>query len=106
MKNVDNNSIIREDLNTITSNPLPWESLANKTVLITGGTGFIGAYLVKTLLHLNQLFDLRLIIVCVTRNKTSVKTRLNLRMSFSDKAKNSTMFRNLFFFFDSSLSLN
>ena len=84
MKNVDNNSIIREDLNTITSNPLPWESLANKTVLITGGTGFIGAYLVKTLLHLNQLFDLRLIIVCVTRNKTSVKTRLNSCKGFPE----------------------
>lgn len=77
MKSVDKNSIIREDINTISSNSLPWESLANKTVLITGGGGFIGAYLIKTLLHLNQLFDLGLSVVCVTRNKASVNKRLN-----------------------------
>jgi UDP-glucuronate decarboxylase len=84
MKSVDNNSIIREDLSTITSNSLPWESLANKTVLITGGAGFIGAYLVKTLLVLNQLLDLKLRVVCVTRNKTSVKARLNYCYDFPE----------------------
>ena len=82
--NVDNNSIIREDLSTITSNSLPWESLANKTVLITGGAGFIGAYLVKTLLFLNQLFDLKIRVMCVTRDKTSVKARLNYCSDFPE----------------------
>ena len=84
MKNLDDNSIILEDLNSIASNPFPWGSLANKTVLVTGGAGFIGSYLVKTLLHVNNLLDLGLTIVCVTRNIRSIKKRLNFCNNFPE----------------------
>lgn len=46
--------IIIEDLEKITSAELPWETLAGKTVLITGANGFLPAYMVKTLLFLND----------------------------------------------------
>ena len=47
--------IVLEDLGVITQALQPeLEKLAGKTVLITGGSGFIGNYLVGTLLHLNQ----------------------------------------------------
>lgn len=32
--------------------PLPWHNLADQTVLVTGATGFIGSYLIETLLRL------------------------------------------------------
>ena len=46
--------IITEDLEAIASAPLPWDKLAGKTVLITGAAGFLPAYMVETLLFLNE----------------------------------------------------
>ena len=48
------NPIIREDLETITGADLPWEALSGSTILITGAAGFLPAYMVETVLHLNQ----------------------------------------------------
>lgn len=47
-------SILHEDLQAIVQADLPWSSFAGKTVLITGANGFLPAYLVETLLYLNQ----------------------------------------------------
>ena len=46
--------IIAEDLQAITSAPLPWDLFAGRTVLITGAAGFLPAYMVETLLFLNE----------------------------------------------------
>ncbi len=46
--------IIEEDLATITRFNLPWEEFEGKTVLIAGANGFLPAYLVETLLYLNE----------------------------------------------------
>lgn len=48
------NPIIQEDLATIVSASLPWEDLSGATILVTGAAGFLPAYMVKTLLFLNQ----------------------------------------------------
>ena len=48
------NRIIEEDLNRITSASLPWAEFAGRTVLISGANGFLPAYMVETLLHLNE----------------------------------------------------
>ena len=48
------NPIVEEDLGRIASAALPWPRLAGKTVLITGGAGFLPAYMVETLLYLNE----------------------------------------------------
>ena len=48
------NRIVEEDLQTITGQPLPWTDLAGKTVVVSGANGFLPAYLVETLLYLNE----------------------------------------------------
>jgi UDP-glucuronate decarboxylase len=77
MRLVDKNKIVSRDLDDIANSSLPWTSLFQKTVLITGGAGFIGAYLTKSLLHVGQLFDLHLTVICVTRKKSELNSRLD-----------------------------
>ncbi len=47
-------SVIENDLAWIASANLPWEKLAGKTVFVSGGSGFLPAYLVETILFLNE----------------------------------------------------
>ncbi|ETW21526.1 MULTISPECIES: NAD-dependent epimerase/dehydratase family protein [Mycobacterium] len=46
--------IVEADLDQILEAPLPWERFAGRTVLVTGAAGFLGAYMVETLLRLNE----------------------------------------------------
>jgi nucleoside-diphosphate-sugar epimerase len=48
------NSIIEEDIKFITEADLPWHEFNNKSVLITGASGLIPAYMVRTFMFLNQ----------------------------------------------------
>ncbi len=50
------NKIVEEDLQYITSAPLPWHTLAGKTVLVSGANGHLAWYMVETLLYLNRSF--------------------------------------------------
>lgn len=52
--NAVQNPVILEDLERIAAAPLPWDRFAGTTVLVTGANGFLPAYLVETLLHLND----------------------------------------------------
>lgn len=72
----ESNSIIWEDLERIASVNLPWESLRDKTVLVTGGGGFLAAYLVKSLLAVGRLNKLNIKVICVARSTRSVEARL------------------------------
>jgi UDP-glucuronate decarboxylase len=54
MGNSLRNSIIEEDLKIITRGDLPWDDFEDATVLVTGANGFLPAYLVETLLYLNE----------------------------------------------------
>ena len=72
----DSNPIIREDLNFIASSKLDWAYLENSTILVTGGSGLLGAYLVKSLLHVNDCYSLNLSVICVTRSFKSANIRL------------------------------
>ena len=58
-----------KDINIITEAELPWNMLINKTVFITGGTGFICKYLVFALLNRNDIYNTRMKIVLLIRNK-------------------------------------
>jgi UDP-glucuronate decarboxylase len=47
-------SVIEADMAWITAAKLPWAALAGKTVLISGASGFLPAYMVETVLYLNE----------------------------------------------------
>ena len=46
--------VIQEDLEKIVAENLPWDRLSGKTVLISGANGFVPAYILETLLYLNE----------------------------------------------------
>jgi len=78
------NPIIREDIERIASAVLPWESLRNKTVLVTGGGGFLAGYLIKSLLTASRQRALNMRVVCIARRIRSVSARLSGCIGASD----------------------
>jgi UDP-glucuronate decarboxylase len=46
--------VIRQDLDEILDRDLPWEQLSGSTVLVTGASGMLPSYAVRTLLALND----------------------------------------------------
>ncbi|HSI48422.1 MAG TPA: NAD-dependent epimerase/dehydratase family protein [Ideonella sp.] len=48
------NPVIAEDVQRILAQPLPWDELNGSTVLISGASGFLPAYMVETLAVLNR----------------------------------------------------
>ena len=71
------NNIIKEDLTTITSfREVNWQRFNGKTVLITGANGFLPAYMVETLLFLNDsLIDFKVTVLALVRNKAKAEKR-------------------------------
>jgi len=51
--------------------PATWRSLAGQKIFITGGTGFVGKWLLATLLDANEAFALGCSITVLSRNPTS-----------------------------------
>lgn len=64
--------IVAEDIDAILSQPIPWERLQEKSVLVTGATGMLGQYLVKTLLALRPASS-RPRVIALARNETLAK---------------------------------
>jgi nucleoside-diphosphate-sugar epimerase len=46
--------IVAEDVDAILARPLPWERLADASVLVSGANGFLAAYMVETLLGMRE----------------------------------------------------
>lgn len=71
------NRIVREDLETIVKADIEWSAFDGKTVLITGASGFLPAYLVETLLYLNETIKSRIKIIALVRNKERALSRFD-----------------------------
>jgi UDP-glucuronate decarboxylase len=69
------NRIVREDLDYITSSNLPWDAFKNKIILVTGAAGFLPAYMVETLLYLNEIKALGCTVIGMVRNLDRAKKR-------------------------------
>jgi UDP-glucuronate decarboxylase len=68
--------IVEEDLKRIVSSSLPWDRLSGKTVLISGASGFVPAYMLETLLYLNEAQRLGIRVIALVRNYERAMERL------------------------------
>ncbi len=67
--------IICDDIASIVEADLPWKNLENKSILISGGNGFIASYIIKSLLKANIKYKLGLKIISVIRKKSKSKIK-------------------------------
>ena len=80
-----NRKIIYDDLNSIYNSNIEWNKFYNKTILISGASGFLPAYLVETLMHVNQLNkNANIKIIGLVRNITKAKKRF-IQYEYSDQ---------------------
>jgi nucleoside-diphosphate-sugar epimerase len=76
--------MIDEDLARIVSSDLPWDRFFGKTFLISGANGFVPAYMLETLLHLNDTENAGIQVVALVRNHERAKRRLGHLFNRSD----------------------
>jgi len=69
------NSIVQQDIESIVAEPLPWESFSGANILVTGAAGFLPAYMVETLLFLNQSLANPARVVALVRNEERARAR-------------------------------
>lgn len=85
MRKAIRHQIIEEDMQRIVSAGLPWAQLAGKTVLVTGANGFLPAYMVETLLYLNEHhLEVPCRIICLVRNLARGEARFAAYRGRSD----------------------
>lgn len=65
----------RADLDHVLSHSSGWEALRGQRLLLTGGTGFIGKWLLGTFLHANRALGLNARVVVLSRNVASFVAR-------------------------------
>ncbi len=78
------NKIIAEDVEKIISEPLPYEQLYGKTVLISGANGYVPAYFVHTFVSLNERNNAGIRILALCRNEARAKDRFSEYLNRED----------------------
>lgn len=69
--------VLHEDFEYLYTMKVDWQKLNNKTVLVTGGTGFIGSLLLKYMNFLNREKGFSISLITVIRNEEKAKEVLN-----------------------------
>ena len=62
-------NIVKNETERIAASPLSWDKLRNKTLLVTGATGFIGSYIIRALLLKNETDGLGVKVLALVRNR-------------------------------------
>ncbi len=78
------NRVIVEDVKFIVDGDLPWTKFRDKTILVTGANGFIPAYMVETLLYLNDHKKMGIQLVAMVRNLEKAKKRFSCYLDRED----------------------
>ncbi len=73
------NRVLREDLETIIGEDIPWEKLKGRTVLITGASGMIGIYMLNILTMLNDKRDYGIRVLAMLRNASKLPRKIRAR---------------------------
>lgn len=60
--------IMKQDIESIILTELGWENFINSTIFITGATGFIGSYLISSILERNKIYAESTKIIAAVRN--------------------------------------
>ncbi|MDT0156401.1 NAD-dependent epimerase/dehydratase family protein [Microbacterium sp. ARD32] len=77
MPEAASNSVIAGDLDEILARPLPWELLRGTSVLVTGASGMLPSYTVRTLLALNDRLEMGITVHALVRNEQKARTLLS-----------------------------
>jgi len=80
------NIIEQKDIELIAEYPYKWDSLTNKTILISGGTGFIGSMVCDVIRYRNKKYNQNTKIICVSRfNRQNNETVSYIKADICDK---------------------
>lgn len=60
------NKIELEDVRTVAELPYSWDKISNKTILISGGTGFIGTFLCNVIRYRNKKYNQNIRIISLS----------------------------------------
>lgn len=63
------NDIVRADVSRIAESKLDWSAFEGKSILITGATGFIGSFLVRSLLEHAAVYDADIRVIAMVRSE-------------------------------------
>ncbi len=66
------NEILREDIDNILNERLDWEKLKDSNVLITGASGMVGGYMMRTLCRLNETQNYGISIYALVRHPEKI----------------------------------
>ena len=80
-----NRNIIEEDLVNIYHTDIPWSRFFNKTILISGASGFLPAYLVESLLYINKKNpSANIKVIALVRNEANARNRFSHYLTSKD----------------------
>lgn len=69
-------SLYNQQLEQLNNQPIDWEKLSNKTILISGATGMIGTCLIDVLMLRNETKKSNIHVITMSRNESKAKERL------------------------------
>jgi len=70
-----NNPLYIEDLENVINEPLPWDELSGKNIVIAGGSGLIGSFLIDCLMYKNKRHSADISVYALCRNKERAEKR-------------------------------
>lgn len=80
--------VFREDMEQIySSSAISWQSLKNKTIFITGGTGLIGSTIISALLYAEIKQKLNISVIALVRDLAKAKLQFKAQLECSDALK-------------------
>ena len=68
------NKVLRNDFETLSTELKEFYKFKDKTILVTGASGFLASYLIKSLLYLNKKHELNLKVLGVVRNELKAQS--------------------------------